>query len=71
MRRSLLMTAWVFAWPSAAAETPAQMPEPEFLEFLGEMTDEDEEFIRYMESRKGERDLKRAEKETSKEDDDE
>ncbi len=71
MRRLFVMAACVLAWPAAGAPPPDDKPDAEFLEFLGEIADEDEEFIRYMESRKGERELKRAEKEAAKEDDDE
>jgi hypothetical protein len=56
------------AWPAAAAETPPPPPDPEFLEFLAEMGAEDGEFADYIESRRGEKQLKRAEQEASKDD---
>ncbi len=71
MRRGGLVAACLLGWPAAAADAPVERPDPEFLEFLAEIGDEEEEFVRYMESKKGERELKRAEKEASKEDDDE
>lgn len=72
MRRSGLMAACLLAWPAAAADRPAAAPDPEFLEFLAEMSEEEAEFIEFMESRNGERELKRAERvKVSKEDDDE
>lgn len=71
MRRSGFMALCLLGWPAAAAENPAEPPDLEFLEFLGEAMDDDEDFIRYIESGKGERELKRAEKEAAKENDDE
>ena len=66
------MAACLLAWPAVAADRPAAAPDPEFLEFLAEMSDEEMEFVEYMESRTGERELKRAEeKKASKEGDDE
>lgn len=69
MRRAWI-AAWLVAGPAAAAGTPPP-PDPEFLEFLAEMGTEDEEFVEYIESRKGDQELKRAEKEAAKDDDDE
>jgi len=71
MRRSGFMAVCLLAWPAAAADQPVEPPDPEFLEFLAEFTDDDQDFISYIESSKGERELKRAEKEAAKEDDDE
>ena len=65
------MTFLLLAWPAAAADKPVEPPDPEFLEFLGEFTDDDQDFINFIGSSKGERELKRAEKEAAKEDDDE
>lgn len=68
------MAIWLLAWPAAAADKPdkpAEPPDPEFLEFLAEFTDDDQDFISYIESSKGERELKRAEKEAAKEHNDE
>jgi hypothetical protein len=70
MRRAWMAVCLV-ALPAAASEAPQPPPDPEFLEFLAEIGGEDEDFVEYIESRKGERELKRAEKEASKEDDDE
>lgn len=67
MRRGPWIAAWLLACPATAAETPPP-PDPEFLEFLAELGAEDEEFVDYIESRKGERELKRAEQEASKDD---
>lgn len=63
------IAACLVAWPAAAAEEPASAPDPEFLEFLAEFGAEDEEFAKYLESRKGEKELERTEKEASKDDD--
>ena len=68
------MAVCLLAWPAVAADKPgkpAEPPDPEFLEFLAEFTDDDQEFISYIESSKGESELKRAEKEAAKEHDDE
>ena len=65
------MAFLLLAWPAASANKPAEPPDPEFLEFLGEFTDDDQDFISFIESSKGERELKRAEKEAAKEDHDE
>ena len=65
------MAVCLVALPAAASEAPPPPPDPEFLEFLAEIGGEDEDFVEYIESRKGEKELKRAEKEASKEDDDE
>lgn len=68
------MAVCLLAWPAVAADKPVEPPDPEFLEFLeflAEFTDDNQDFISYIESSKGERDLKRAENEAAKEDDDE
>jgi hypothetical protein len=65
------MAVCLLAWPAAAADQSTEPPDPEFLEFLAEFTDDDQDFISYIESSKGERELKRAEKEAAKEDADE
>lgn len=70
MRRAW-MVACLAALPAAASEAPQPPPEPEFLEFLAQIGGEDEDFVEYIESRKGEKELRRAEQETSKDDDDE
>jgi hypothetical protein len=73
MRRGSLLAACLLAWPASAADRAATPPDPEFLEFLAEnaVPEEDERFIEYLESRKGERELKRVLKVASKDDDDE
>lgn len=70
MRRAW-MVACLAALPAAASEAPQPPPEPEFLEFLAQIGGEDEDFVGYIESRKGEKELRRAEQEASKDDDDE
>ncbi|MGQ0430479.1 MAG: hypothetical protein ACT4UQ_11145 [Gammaproteobacteria bacterium] len=71
MGRGAWIAACVVAWPAAGAETPAAPPDPEFLEFLAEFDGEDEAFLDYIESRRGEKELKRAEEKATKDDDDE
>lgn len=71
MPRAHCLVVCLLAWPAAAGEPPAPQPDAEFLEFLGEMADEDEEFVRFMESGEAERALSRAEAKDAKEDDDE
>ncbi len=60
MRRPLCITAFVLAWPVAVAEPPAEAPDPEFLEFLGETAGMDPEIVQFMESREAQRALKDA-----------
>ncbi len=71
MRRHGLIAIWFAALPAATADAPPESPDPEFLEFLAEVTEEDEAFIAFLESEGGERALKRAEKAAAKEEDDE
>ena len=71
MRRPVVITALFVAWPAAAADPPPEPPDPEFLEFLGETTGVDDEFIKFMETREAQQALKNAEKKVPKEDDDE
>jgi len=71
MRRTGIIALWVAAMPAAAAEPAAPPPDPEFLEFLAELPDEDDGFVSYLESQDAERELQRAEKAAAKEDDDE
>jgi hypothetical protein len=65
MRRHGWLAAGLLALPAVAAEPPAPVPVPtlepdaEFLEFLGE-AEEDEEFVKYVESRIFERELHKA-----------
>ncbi len=71
MRCPRFLAAILLAGPAAAAEPPAEPPDAEFLEFLGETAGEEEDFVLFMESAQAERALARAERETAKEDDDE
>lgn len=71
MRRPALLSTVLLAWPASAGDSPPAPPDAEFLEFLGEMAGEDEDFVLFLQSAEAERALKRAEKEASKEDDDE
>ncbi len=71
MRRGAWIAACCVAWPAVAAEPPVELPDPEFLEFLAEFDEDDEAFVEYIESRKGEKELKRAEAKATKDDDDE
>ena len=71
MRRPVVIAALFVAWPAAAADPPPEPPDPEFLEFLGETTGVDDEFIEFMETREAEQALKNAGKKVPKEDDDE
>jgi len=70
MRRGWIAVCLV-ALPAAATEAPQPPPDPEFLEFLAEIGGEDDDFVDYIESRKGDKELRRAEQKASKDDDDE
>jgi len=59
--RRIGVIALCAALPAAAAEPAGPPPDPAFLEFLAELPDEDEEFVDYLTSKDGERELKRAE----------
>ena len=71
MRRPAILSTLLLAWPALAADPPTEPLDAEFLEFLGEMADEDEDFVLFLQSAVAERALQRAEKDASKEDDDE
>lgn len=73
MRRKAWLAVGLLALPVAAAEPQAAEPDAEFLEFLGEIAGEDEEFVKYVESDKFERELRKVEEQQAapKEDDDE
>ncbi|MDH4259245.1 MAG: hypothetical protein OEW16_02965 [Gammaproteobacteria bacterium] len=60
MSRRAWIAAGLLALPAAAAEPP---PDPEFLEFLAETADEDQQFAEYVESRKFESELRKVEEE--------
>ena len=59
MTRRAWIAAGLLALPAAAAEPPP--PDPEFLEFLAETAGEDEEFAKYVETKKFERELRKVE----------
>jgi hypothetical protein len=73
MSRRVWLAAGLLALPAAAAEPPPAEPDAEFLEFLAETAEEDEEFVKYVESRNFERELRKVEEERAapKDDDDE
>jgi hypothetical protein len=70
MRRAVL-SALVLAWPAAADEPPPAPPDAELLEFLGETEGVDEDLVLFMRTPEAERELKRAQEEAAKEEDDE
>jgi len=71
MTRRAWIAAGLLALPAAAAEPPPPPPDPEFLEFLAETAGEDEDFAKYVESRKFERELRKVEEQraTAKDED--
>ncbi len=74
MRRATLLAALAITSPAVAEDPPTAPPDPELLEFLGEMAGEDPYFVEFMATRAAKRALKDAEKadeEEPKEDDDE
>lgn len=74
MRRATILAALAVASPVVAEDSPPAPPDPELLEFLGEMAGEDPYLVEFMASRAGKRALKDAGKvdgKESKEDDDE
>ncbi len=67
MRRIGLIALCAAALPATAAELAGPPPDPAFLEFLAELPEEeDEEFVDYLTSTDGEKELKRAEKAAAK-----
>ena len=66
MRRIGVIALCAAALPATATEPAGPPPDPAFLEFLAELPEEDEEFVDYLSSTNGEKELKRAEKEASK-----
>lgn len=64
------LAAGLLALPAVAAEPPPP-PDPEFLEFLAETAGEDEDFAKYVETRKFERELRKVEEQraTAKDED--
>lgn len=74
MRRALLLAALATACPAVAEDPAPAPPDPELLEFLGEIAGEDPHFVEFMFTRAAKRALKDAEKDDEqvrKEDDDE
>ncbi len=74
MRRATLLAALAITGPAVAEDRPTVPPDPELLEFLGEMAGEDPYFVEFMATRAAKRAVKDAEKddeEEPKEDDDE
>lgn len=74
MRRATLLAALAVASPAIAEDPQPAPPDPELLEFLGEMAGEDPYLVEFMGSRAGKRALKDAEDDAEderKEDDDE
>lgn len=62
MHRALFLAALASAGPAAAEDTPAAPPDPELLEFLGEIAGEDPYFVEFMATRAARRALKDVEK---------
>lgn len=73
MRRGEWLTACLLALPAAAEDVtqPAPPADAEFLEFLAQTAGEDEDFVKYVETRRFERELQRIEKERAAAKDDE
>jgi len=61
MSRRVWLAAGLLALPAAAAEPPPAEPDAEFLEFLAETAEEDEEFVKYVETRNFEREPQKVE----------
>jgi len=66
MRRIGLIALCAAALPAAAAEPAGPPPDPAFLEFLADLPEGDEEFVDYLASTDGEKEMKRAEKAAAK-----
>jgi hypothetical protein len=74
MQRATLLAALAIAGPAVAEDPSTAPPDPELLEFLGEMAGEDPYFVEFMTTGAAKRALKDAEEadgEEPKEDDDE
>ena len=62
MRRATLLAALATAWPAVADDPPSAPPDPELLEFLGEIAGEDPYFVEFTATRAARRALKDVEK---------
>jgi hypothetical protein len=74
MHRATLLAALAITSPAVAEDPPPAPPDPDLLEFLGEMAGEDPYFVEFMATRAAKRTLKDVEKsdeEEPKEGDDE
>lgn len=74
MRQPFFIAALLVAAPAVAQEptpVPSAPPDPELLEFLGEIGGENPELIQFISTHEAQQALKDAEKEKSKEDHDE
>jgi hypothetical protein len=67
MRRATLLAALAIASPAVAEDPPPAAPDPELLEFLGEMAGEDPYFVEFMATRAAKRALKDAERDDAEE----
>ena len=54
MRRATLLAALAIASPAVADDPPPAPPDPELLEFLGELAGEDPYFVEFMATTRGE-----------------
>lgn len=74
MRRATILAVLAIAAPAAAEDPPPAPPDPELLEFLGELAGEDLGFVEFMAARaerRAARDAGAGEAEVPKEDEDE
>jgi len=74
MHRATLLAALAITCPAVAEDPPPAPPDPELLEFLGEMAGEDPYFVEFMATRAAKRalkDVKKGDEDEPKEDDDE
>jgi hypothetical protein len=67
MHRATLLAALAIASPAVAEDPPPAAPDPELLEFLGEMAGEDPYFVEFMATRAAKRALKDAERDDAEE----
>jgi len=62
MRRATLLAALAITSPAVAEDARSAPPDPELLEFLGEIAGEDPYFVEFMATRAAKRALKDVEK---------